>query len=138
MTHAPTAIMLRERPPLRPVRKRRRRSLRRGLRAALGYALLAVGLVGAVLPFHLGLPVMAFGLTVLLRNSMRARRTFVRLQRRWPNWIHPVRRLLRPQPEFAPVIWHAMLRSERLLFTFARNWRVLKRLRRVAQRQFRR
>jgi hypothetical protein len=133
-----TAALFREALPRGPRPKRRRRSLGRTLRASLGYLLLAVGVVGSVLPFHLGLPVMAFGLTVVLRNSMRAKRAFVRAQRRWPNWIHPIRRLLRPKPEFAPVIWHAMLRSERLLFTFARDWRVLKRLRWAAWSAFRR
>jgi hypothetical protein len=39
---------------------------------------------------------------------------FIRAERRWPNWVHPLRRLIRKEPEFAPVLWQQYLRVERL------------------------
>lgn len=118
--------------------KRPWRTLRRGVWVTAGFALMALGAIGAVLPGHLGLPVLVAGLALVLRNSMQAKRAFVRLQRRKPNWVYPIRRLMRPNPEFLPVIWQTMLRTERLLFTWARNLRVLKRARRTVRGWFRR
>jgi len=80
----------------------------------VGYGLIAVGAVGSVLPGHLGAPVLAVGLVLTLRSSFSARRRFVGLQQRHPRILFPVRRLLRRQPEVAPVMWQAMLRTERL------------------------
>jgi hypothetical protein len=91
------------------------RALTRALLLALGCVLMAIGAVGAVLPGHLGLPVVVAGLAVVLRNSVWAKRAFIRLQRRRPNWVFPLRRLMRPRPEVLPVLWQSMLRTERLL-----------------------
>jgi hypothetical protein len=110
-------------------------ALRGMLRLALlafGILLIAVGLVGAVLPFHLGLPVLVIGLAVVLRSSIGAKREFVRWQRRHPNWVFPLRRLMRREPEVVHVMWHSMLRTERFL---PRKLRVLVRLRRGLRRR---
>lgn len=136
MTDIRAVILLPERRSS-PRAKRPWRSFRRGMWVTAGFALMTVGAIGAVLPGHLGLPVLVAGLAIVLRNSMQAKRAFLRLQRRKPNWVYPIRRLMRPKPEFLPVIWHAMLRSERLLFTWARDWRVLKRARLTVRRWFR-
>ena len=80
-----------------------------------GYGLMVVGGIGAVLPGHLGAPVLAAGLVITLRGSYRARRHFIGLQRQHPKILFPVRRLLRREPEIAPVAWQAVLRFERAL-----------------------
>jgi hypothetical protein len=99
--------------PLRALRWRPWRGVGRQLVVGASYAMIGVGAVGAVLPGHLGAPVLAAGLVVALRSSFRARRQFVEAQRRHPKILSPVRRLLRREPEVAPVLWQALLRVER-------------------------
>lgn len=92
----------------------------------LGLVLIALGLVGALLPTHLLGGFVVLGLILVLRNSFRARRSFIRLKRRHPRFLHPLRRLLRRNPEVWPVLWHELLRAERLLprrFRRLRRWR---------------
>jgi len=101
-------------PPLRAGLQLGRR-MGRWLAIGVGYALIVVGAIGTVLPGHLGAPILALGLVVSLRSSFRARRQFVGLQQRHPKILFPVRRLLRREPEVAPVAWQALLRTERLL-----------------------
>jgi hypothetical protein len=108
--------------------------LRRALQAlwiVVGLILLGVGLIGFLLPTHLlGVPFLIVGLGLVLRNSIRWRRRFVRYQRRYPRIVHPVRRLLRH--EVLPVLWHQVLRSERLLPS---KWRRLRMIRRQVNRR---
>jgi hypothetical protein len=102
--------------------------LRRALQAlwiVLGLILMAVGLVGLLLPTHLLGVFLVFGLILVLKNSMQWRRRFVRYQRRYPRIGHPLRRLLRN--EVMPVLWQLGLRAERRL---PEKWRRLKRARR--------
>ena len=99
------------------------------LRAAsivVGLILMAVGAVGALLPTHLLGVFLVIGLVMVLRSSIRARRRFVHMQRRYPRYVYPLRRLLRRNPEVWPVIWHELLRAERIL---PRHWRRLRRWR---------
>lgn len=101
-----------------------RRAARGGLRllaVGTGSLLIVGGLVLAVLPGHLGVPLLAIGLILVLRNSPRARRSFIRLQRRHPRFVFPVRRLIRREPEIFPVLWQQVLRFERLVFPA--SWR---------------
>jgi hypothetical protein len=102
----------------------------------IGWLLIAVGVVGAVLPGHLGVPVLVVGLILVLRSSRQARRQFIGLQRRHPRWILPIRRLLRRNPQVAAVIWQQVLRMERLLMP--RTWRPARTLRRGLFRRRRR
>jgi hypothetical protein len=97
----------------------------------LGLVLMALGLVGVLLPTHLLGGLLVIGLVLVLRNSIRARRDFVRLQHRHPRYLHPLRRLLRRKPEVWPVVWHELLRAERLL---PPRWRRLRRWRRGMRR----
>jgi hypothetical protein len=99
--------------------------------AMLGFAwvLILVGLPGALLPGHLGAPLLVVGLIIVLRSSFQARRQFVHLQRRHPRLMFPIRRLLRREPEILPVAWQQILRIERLLLP--RGWRIARRLRRA-------
>jgi hypothetical protein len=96
-----------------------RRAARGVLRVAsvvAGGVLMAGGLVLAVLPGHLGVPLVAVGLILVLRNSRRARRSFIQLQRRHPRYVFPLRRLIRREPEIFPVLWQQVLRFERMVF----------------------
>lgn len=88
---------------------------------ALGWLLIAGGLVLALLPGHLGVPLLAVGVIVVLRNSYRARRQFIHLQRRHPRFVFPVRRLIRREPEVLPVLWQQVLRFERGVLP--KSWR---------------
>jgi hypothetical protein len=118
--------------PLRALRPEPWRRAGRWLVVGLGYAMIVVGAIGSVLPGHLGAPVLAAGLVVALRSSFRARRQFVEAQRRHPKILFPVRRLLRREPEVAPVAWQAVLRLERRVLP--RSWRFAGK----ARRRFRR
>ena len=80
---------------------------------AAGWVLIAGGVVLALLPGHLGVALLAVGLILVLRNSYKAKRQFIHMQRRHPRFVHPVRRLIRRDPEVVPVIWQQMLRLER-------------------------
>lgn len=61
----------------------------------LGIVLVVVGIVISPLPGPVGLPVVAIGLILILRNSYKARRAFIRAHRNHPRFIRPLRRLLR-------------------------------------------
>jgi hypothetical protein len=113
--------------PVRRPMSLRQRAWRFAL-LAFGWLLIPVGLVGALLPGHIGAPVLIVGLIIVLRTSRPARRLFIGLQRRHPRWFFPIRRLLRRQPEVAAVAWQQVLRTERLLLP--RRWRPARRLRR--------
>ena len=117
------------RPPslTRPPMPRRRRLSSLAIEAG-GWLLVGIGLVGAVLPLHLGIPVLILGLIIVLRSSRQARRRFIGLQHRHPRVVFPIRRLLRRDPEVFPVAWQQVLRSER--FFLPRKWRPARRLRR--------
>lgn len=90
------------------------RMVRVGL-ASLGVLIVLAGIAVAPLPGPGGLPVIVVGLMLLLRNSFKARRTFVRFQHAHPKMIFPIRRLLRREPEFLLVAWQQTLRIERLI-----------------------
>jgi hypothetical protein len=110
--------------------------LRRLLRLALvglGGLIVLAGVLIAPLPGPMGLPVAAVGLMIILRNSYKARRAFVRFQRAHPRALSPVRRLLKRRPEVLPVAWQMMLRTERLIVP--RSYRVAVRSRRLFRRR---
>lgn len=87
----------------------------RFLLMVLGGVVMLVGLVLAPLPGHLGLPILVVGLMIVLRNSFKARRQFVRMQRAHPKMVFPIRRLMRREPEIVLVFWQGYLRVERLV-----------------------
>jgi hypothetical protein len=60
-----------------------------------GWALVAAGVVLAPLPGPGGVPAIAAGAYILIRNSSSARRTYVRAKRRWPGAIGPIDRIMR-------------------------------------------
>ena len=92
----------------------------------LGLLLMIIGLPAAFIPTHVGIVLVMVGLIAVLRNSLRWRRRFIHLQRRYPRWVFPIRRLLRR--EVVQVLWHETLRMER--FWLPTDWRQLRRLRR--------
>ena len=81
----------------------------------LGFAIIAGGILIAPLPGPGGIPVIVIGLMIVLRNSFKARRQFVRLHRAYPKTLYPIRRLLRREPEVVALFYHQTLRVERLL-----------------------
>jgi hypothetical protein len=81
----------------------------------LGGLVVVAGVLIAPLPGPMGLPVVVLGLMLVLRNSFKARRQFVRFQHAHPKMIFPIRRLLRREPEVLQVFWQQILRVERLI-----------------------
>ena len=61
------------------------------------------------------MPLLVIGLMIVLRNSFRAKRQFLRMQHAHPKMVFPLRRLMRRDPEIIPVFWQQYLRLERLL-----------------------
>lgn len=132
-------------PPSRLRRGRRRRlalilretarRVARALALAFGVLVLLAGAVLTPLPGHLGLPLLVLGLMIVLRNSFRAKRRFLRWQRRHPKLIFPIRRLMRREPEIVLVAWQQLLRGEKLVVRKA-SWRVLRRGRKRLKRRW--
>jgi len=87
----------------------------RWLLLGLGGLIMLVGLVTAPLPGHIGLPLLVVGLMIVLRNSFKAKRQFLRIQKAHPKMVFPIRRLMRREPEIVLVFWQQYLRVERLV-----------------------
>lgn len=92
--------------------------LRRIAREAVRRAAIGLGVLLVVAGFviHPGMPLIVVGLILVLRNSRRARRRFVVLQRRHPRYLLPVRRLIRRDPNRGAGLWRRALKLERRLF----------------------
>jgi hypothetical protein len=103
------------------------------LQTLLGCLIIVAGVIIAPLPGPMGLPVVLLGLVMVLRNAYWARKAFIRAQRAHPNVLFPIRRLLRRDPQFAPVVWQQLLRLERLIVP--RRWRSIGRWRRTMRRE---
>ena len=108
------------------------RARRLGL-VLLGLVVILAGILIAPLPGPGGLPVIVIGLMIVLRNSFKARRHFVRFQRAHPRMVSPIRRLLSREPEFVLIFWQQTLRIERLVVP--RRIRFMSRLRRLFRRR---
>lgn len=80
---------------------------------ALGFVLVAAGFVLIIVPGHYFLIVV--GLILILRNAYWARRQFIHLKRRHPNWIMPIRKLLRRNPPVVSIFWQQVLKIERFI-----------------------
>jgi hypothetical protein len=102
----------------------------------LGGLIVLGGILIAPLPGPGGLPVIVLGLMLILRNSFKARRHFVKFQRAHPKVIFPIRRLLRRDPEVLAVAWQQTLRVERLVLP--NRFRFFARSRRGVRRRLRR
>jgi len=107
----------------------------RGLLVALGLVLMAMGVAIAPLPGPLGMPLVVVGLMLVLRNSFKARRQFVRIQHAHPKMVFPLRRLMRREPEIVQVFWQQCLRVERVVLPSSARFAV--RSRRYVRRRFR-
>jgi hypothetical protein len=99
----------------------------------LGFAVIAAGILIAPIPGPGGIPVIVVGLMIVLRNSFKARRQFVKLHRAHPRVLSPIRRLLRRDPEIVALFYHQTLRVERILLPA--RIRFLKPLRRKFRRR---
>lgn len=71
------------------------RALKKKLLIGAGWTLVATGVVIAPLPGPGGVPIIAAGAYVLIRNSASARRLYIRAKRRWPGAMAPLDRTLR-------------------------------------------
>ncbi|WP_292036645.1 MULTISPECIES: PGPGW domain-containing protein [unclassified Brevundimonas] len=115
-----------------------RRAKRWGM-MALGFLIIGLGILIAPLPGPGGAPVIALGLILLLRNSWWAKRQFIRAQYARPKWVYPFRRLMRKNPEIAPVFWQQALRAEKVVLRKRPSRqliRVRKRVRRALRKLF--
>jgi predicted membrane chloride channel (bestrophin family) len=101
----------------------------------LGVLLVLAGILISPLPGPGGLPVIVIGLMLVLRNSFKARRQFVKFQRAHPKMVFPIRRLLRREPEVVVVAWQQALRVERLVLPL--RMRFFMRSRHGLRRRFR-
>jgi hypothetical protein len=81
----------------------------------LGLGVIVLGIAIAPIPGPGGIPVIVVGVMIVLRNSFKARRQFVRLSRAHPRVMSPIRRLLRRDPEIVATFYHQHLRVERIL-----------------------
>lgn len=126
MTYAPALTSGFATPPRGPMRRLKRLGM-----MAAGALIVVAGIIIAPLPGPFGLPIALVGLAMILRNSVAAKRMFIRAQYRRPKFVYPFRRLLRKRPEFAPVMWQQMLRIEKLALKGGRGAlsRLRKRLR---------
>lgn len=111
------------------------RAVKRSALLIAGVLVVILGILVAPLPGPGGIPVIAFGLVLILRSSYWAKRQFIRAQYARPKWVYPFRRLLRKRPEFAPVFWQQALRAEKLVLR--RDGRPLKRIRKRLRRSIR-
>jgi predicted membrane chloride channel (bestrophin family) len=109
--------------------------LLRPMLVLLGVLIVLAGILIAPLPGPGGLPVIVLGLMLVLRNSFKARRHFVKFQRAHPKMVFPIRRLLRREPEVLAVAWQQTLRIERLILPA--RFRVCVKMRRRVRRRFR-
>jgi hypothetical protein len=108
------------------------RLVRFGL-VVLGFLIILAGIAIAPLPGPGGIPVIVVGLMVVLRNSFKARRQFVRLHQAHPRVISPIRRMLRRNPRLLEMAWRQSLRIERRVVP--RNLRFAVRSRRLFRRR---
>ena len=108
----------------------------RWLLLGVGGLVMIAGLILAPLPGHIGLPLLVVGLMIVLRNSFKAKRQFLRMQQAHPKMVFPIRRLMRRDPEIIPVFWQQYLRLERLVLP--KRVRFAGRTRRALGRRLRR
>lgn len=106
----------------------------RGLLLGLGGALVVGGILIAPLPGPGGLPMVVLGLMIVLHNSFRAKREFVKFSRAHPKLMFPIRRLLRRNPQVVMILWQQYLKVERLLLP--RPLRFAVRVRRSVRRRY--
>jgi hypothetical protein len=101
---------------------------------ALGCVVIVAGLATALLPGHIGVPLLVVGLMIVLRQSIGAKRRFLKLQKAHPKIVFPIRRLMRRNPQIVLVIWQQYLRVER--FILPSRYRFAKRVRGHLKRRF--
>lgn len=68
----------------------------------LGWTIVVAALLIGVLPGPGGTPLFLLGMTIVLAQSFSARRNFVKLNRRYPKWVGPFRRMLSKRKDMPP------------------------------------
>ena len=89
--------------------------IKRGGMVLVGFAVIIAGILIAPIPGPGGIPVIVVGVMIVLRNSFKAKRQFLRIQKAHPKMVFPIRRLMRREPEILQVFWQQYLRMERLV-----------------------
>lgn len=69
-------------------------STRRLVLIGVGWLVFALGIVVSPLPGPGGIPIILIGTIIVLRNSWDARRFFVRMKRRYPTTVWPLKKAL--------------------------------------------
>lgn len=78
----------------------------RWIMIASGWVIMAAGIIISPAPGPMGAPIFAVGLILVLRNSRWARRQYIKMQRRYPKVLGPVRTgVLRQKTPMGFVRW---------------------------------
>ena len=93
------------------------------LMTLLGLGLMLLGVVITPLPGPFGVPIILVGLIILLRSSVWVKRLFIRLVRKYPKLLKPLRAMLRPGAKVVALLWLQALRVERRLLPA--RWRFM-------------
>jgi hypothetical protein len=99
----------------------------------LGALIMLAGVVITPLPGPFGVPIILFGLVLALRSSSWAKRQFLRLVRRYPQFLSPLRKMLRPRARIVSILYRQMLKIER--FILPKSLRRLQLTRRIFRRK---
>ena len=68
--------------------------IRRRFLLGLGWLIILIGLALGPIPGPGGIPIIALGSMLVLSQSLTARKQFVRLQKKHPKFMGPIRKLL--------------------------------------------
>jgi hypothetical protein len=70
------------------------KKLKRTLLLAIGWLIIILGAALGIIPGPGGIPLVAVGAMIVLSQSMAARRQFIRLQKKYPKFVGPIRRVM--------------------------------------------
>jgi len=71
------------------------KAFKRHFLLGLGWLIIVIGLALGPIPGPGGIPIVAAGSVLVLSQSMSARRLFIRMQKRYPGFMGPIRKLLK-------------------------------------------
>ncbi|MDX1580729.1 MAG: PGPGW domain-containing protein [Alphaproteobacteria bacterium] len=89
-----------------------RHPLRRYFLLLIGWIIVVFGSTLGMLPGPGGIPIVAVGVAIILANSQWAKRAFIKLQRRYPKMMSPIRDFIRRHPNQSSRfknLWRAMI-----------------------------
>lgn len=104
------------------------KALIKAIGLVLGVLMFIIGVLIMPLPGPFGAPVIFIGLVLILRSSSWVKRRFLRLVRRYPSLLYPIRKMLRPKAHIGPILYRQTLKLER--FVLPKGKRPLRKIRR--------